>query len=326
MRKTISHKNHYELLTISEIDDLLISLRDSKKMENQELFSTTPISVQQISRKIEDVTNQFQDIFYQVEIGHGIPIDEIQEEIIPIIRQAAEIPHLHHLFYELNSKDKYTYLHTICVGIIATTIGKWLGLSPQDLSNLTLGATLHDIGKTRVPTHLLNKPGKLTQEEYEEMKLHTIHGYELIRDIEGLSESVALIAVQHHEREDGKGYPLGLVSDQIHPLSKIVAIADVFHAMSSSRSYRNASPFYEVMNQMQKDAFGKFDSKVMLVFLNKMMNSLVGKKVILTDNTVGSIIMINPYDPIRCLVMVGKELIDLRYNQHLQIQKIIEDS
>ena len=168
-------------------------------------------------------------------------------------------------------KNEYTYRHNICVGVIATYIGKWLGLSEEELSKLTLAATLHDIGKTMISGSILNKPGKLTELEYEEMKHHTIYGYRLIKKIPGLHPSIALTALQHHEREDGQGYPLGINGYHIHSFSKIVAIADIFHAMSSHRVYHEAIPFYEVIAQMKENVFGKLNPEILLVFLNKMM-------------------------------------------------------
>lgn len=315
-------------LTVTEIDSMLHTIRgENDRILGSEKISYpySSITAKEINKQIEEATKQIKDIFTEVMEGGQLHIEEIKESILPAIKQASEIPHIYHLFYELNSVDEYTYKHTICVGIIANMIGKWLHLSPEDLDVLTLGATLHDIGKTKIPQEILNKPGRLTKEEYEEMKRHTIYGYDLLKEIESLDKEIPLIALQHHEREDGNGYPIGLESEQISYFAKIVAVADVFHAMSSSRVYHEASPFYTVMKQMQRDAYGRLDPVIVLSFLNKMMNNLVGKRVILNDQRVGKIMMIDPYDPIRCLIQVDNCHIDLRYNTSLQIDRIIED-
>ncbi|MFF2586309.1 HD-GYP domain-containing protein [Peribacillus butanolivorans] len=130
----------------------------------------------------------------------------------------------------MQEKNEYTYKHNIGVGIIATYLGTKLGLSKESLSDLTMAAILHDVGKTRIPERLLEKTGKLTATEYDEIKRHTIYGYELLKSIPGIPPSIALTALQHHEREDGQGYPHKLKGSNIYYLSKIVAIADVFHA------------------------------------------------------------------------------------------------
>ncbi|TKC20173.1 HD-GYP domain-containing protein [Robertmurraya kyonggiensis] len=314
-------------MTISEIDAILESMKEYKEPIHQ-LKDPHPFSrlmIKEITKEIDVATIHMKELFHDVGNGGELSLEILHENIFPTIKQAAKIPHLYHLFYELNEKDEYTYRHTICVGIIATMIGKWLNLPPKDLNDLTLGATLHDIGKAKISTEILHKPGKLTKEEYDEMKLHTIYGYELLKNIDSINENVALIALQHHEREDGKGYPLGLAGHQISYLSKIVAVADVFHAMSSERVYHRASPFYAVMKQMQNDAFGKLDPNIVLTFMNKIMNSLVGKRVLLTDQSVGTILMIDPYDPIRCLIQTDERLIDLRYSQSIQIEKVLEE-
>ena len=303
-----------DLLSIPEIDIIIRDLH----IVNTEIDEKEK-NLFQISQKVNEVSQQFEEVFEEIQKNENLPIDVIKEDIIPTIVQAAEIPHIFHLFKELQMKNEYTYRHNICVGVIATYIGKWLGLPEKDLSKLTLAATLHDIGKTMIPGSILNKPGKLTELEYEEMKRHTIYGYRLIKKTPGLHPSIALTALQHHEREDGQGYPLGINGHNIHIFSKIVAIADIFHAMSSNRVYHDAIPFYKIISQMQENIFGKLDPEILLVFLNKMMGSLVGKDVKLSTLQRGTIIMIHPYDPLNALVKTDKGIIDLKENKEVKI-------
>lgn len=326
-KKVNNHNNEPSFLSIQEIDKLLDSFRKTERNRflDQTQIVHHQINLKEVREKINQATKTVKQIFNFVGDGGNLPISEIMEDIIPSIKQAAEIPHIYHLFYELQSKDEYTYRHTISVGIIATIIGKWMGMPKDSINELTIAATLHDIGKSRIPKEILNKPGKLSQEEYNEMKNHTIIGYELLRDIPELPMTIPLVALQHHEREDGAGYPLGLSGDQIHRFSKIVSIADVFHAMSSSRVYHHAKPLYEVIKDMQNHAFGKFDPNIMLIFLYKMMDNLAGKNVQLSNGSIGKIVMIHPFDPLRSLVKVEEELIDLRYNNDLQIERVVDD-
>lgn len=304
-----------EILTIPEIDSLLRDL--NTESEDKTLFQR-----HNISYKIDELSDHFQNVFQDIQRNKEIPIASIETEFIPAITQATEIPHIYHLFKELQVKSEYTYRHNICVGIIATLIGKWLELSENELSNLTLAATLHDIGKTLIPESILNKPGKLTELEYEEMKQHTIYGYRLIKRVQGLHPSIALTALQHHEREDGQGYPLRINGNYMHLFSKIVAIADIFHAMSSNRVYHDAIPFYEVISQMKENIFGKLDPKILLVFLNKMMETLVGKEVELSNLKRGIVIMIPPYEPLHALVKTNEGIIDLKVHKDVKIVRV----
>jgi HD-GYP domain-containing protein (c-di-GMP phosphodiesterase class II) len=313
-------------LSDQEIDRLLDTIRNSDLNKSQPVQHQVNSRLDEVSKKINAASRQMEEIFDIVAKTGVVPISEIKNDIMPAIRQAAEIPHIYHLFYELKSKDEYTYRHTVCVGIIATLIGKWLNLSQAELFDLSLGATLHDIGKARVPSDILNKPGRLTQEEYREMQRHTVYGYKLLQDIPEINERVALIALQHHEREDGGGYPFHLQSDKIDKLAKVVAIADVYHAMSSSRVYHQAEPFHIVISQMQNDVFGKFDPKIMMVFLFRIMDSLVGRRVLLSSGEEGTIIMVDPYEPLRALIKSEDTLIDLRLNRGLRISRVLNDS
>ncbi|WP_257985905.1 HD-GYP domain-containing protein [Bacillus sp. M6-12] len=314
-------------LTAEEIDQILLELREKKaeqKIELQALPETPyqPEKLEAIGQKIKEATNQIGEIFLYIRGNGKVPIEQITDVIVPTIEEAAEIPHLYFLFKELYSKDEYTYRHTICVGVISAAIGRWIGLSPKELKELTLAAVLHDIGKTRIPESILQKPGKLTAEEFKEMKLHTVYGYELLRQIPGLPVTIPLTALQHHEREDGKGYPIGLKGFNTHLYSKIVAIADVFHAMSSDRIYHDALPFYQIMKGMHDDMFGKFDPNIILIFLNHMMAGMVGNKVLLSNGMEGTMIMVNPYDPINSLVKVGNSIHDLSKEKGIGIERV----
>lgn len=315
--------NMNELLSIAEIDKLIHALESKKTSKEHRTSFSNHKSTSDISQKLNEGSRLFEGIFEEIREGGTIPIHEIEANIIPTIVQAAEIPHIFHLFEEMRMKNEYTYRHNICVGVIATYIGKWLGLSKKELSILTLAATLHDIGKTMIPISILDKPGKLTEIEYIEMKRHAIYGYNLIKRIHGLPQSIALVALQHHEREDGHGYPLGLKGENIHYFSKIVAIADIFHAMSSKRVYHEATPLFEVISQMKDSVFGKLNSTILLLFLNKLMETLVGKDVELSNLQTGTIIRIDPYDPLCALVKTDKEIIDLRKATDVKIVQVI---
>ncbi|CAH0118229.1 MULTISPECIES: HD-GYP domain-containing protein [unclassified Paenibacillus] len=311
---TVLNEEHLQMIGQHQID---ISMHDVYPLE-------TPPSNEQNGHKalIDKSVSMVQDIFREVRFENKIPLEDIHDQVIPTIRNAAETSNLFRIFSSLRAMDDYTYRHTIAVGIIASMIGKWLRLPNEELSDLTMAATLCDIGKMMVPEHILNKPGALTAEEFEQMKKHTIYGYELIQSTAGTTHRQALVALQHHERHDGSGYPYGIREKEIDLFSRIVAVADVFHAMSSNKVYRNATPFYETLKQMNQNAYGAFDAKVIHIFLDKMMQSLTGSEVLLTDGSKGNIVMINSHDPTRPLVQVGGNFIDLSKQTYLHIEQV----
>lgn len=272
---------------------------------------------------IDQVVSQAASLFEEIRDMEKLPLQEITKEIIPNITEATEQHDLFKLFSFLQEGDDYTYRHNIGVGVISTLLGKWLNLDKEDLAQLTIAATLHDIGKMKIPSEILNKPGSLTKEEFDIVKQHTVLGYEMIKETAGTTHRQALVALQHHERQDGSGYPYGIAGGAIDRFSRIVAVADVFHAMSCNRVYRSASPFYEILREMQQHRFGVFDPKVISIFIEKMMQSLVGNQVELTDEQVGLIVMVNPQDPISPLVQVDQSFIDLSKDRSLHIKRVL---
>ena len=161
----------------------------------------------------------------------------------------------------IKTYDNYTFQHSIDVAIVSIMLGRRIGLDSKRLRELGVGCLLHDIGKTFIPEEIVNKPGKLTDEEYSTMKAHPLIGYELIKDVPVIGVLPPHIALQHHEKQDGTGYPRGLKGDnrlniskeshRIHLYGHIVAVADIYDALSSDRPYREAYPPEKVIKIMR---------------------------------------------------------------------------
>lgn len=272
---------------------------------------------------IDETVNEVRDLFGGIRKSRKIPLARIREEIVPNIHLASESYQVLKLFTALQAKDDYTYRHNIAVGAISNLIGKWIGLPEQELLQLTTAALLHDVGKMLISREILNKPGQLSDEEFEEMKRHTIYGYEILKETLGISHRQALVALQHHERMDGSGYPFNLRREEIDLFSRIVAVADVFHAMSSNRVYQDRSPFYAVLEEMEREMFAKLDPEITYLFIEQTMYSLIGSKVLLTDGREGSIVLVPGNDPTKPLVKLESGFINLRMEKSLGIDQII---
>ncbi len=170
------------------------------------------------------------------------------------------------LLKALEETDIDTEAHVKRTTINAEKLGKRLGLFDYDLSRLKLLTVLHDIGKIAIPLEILNKPGKLTEQEFEIMKTHTIKGYEIAKSNKALVD-IALDIRQHHERWDGKGYPDGLAKESISYLARIVSVVDSFDAMTNNRIYRKALTWDEAKEEMRRSAGTQFDPRVVSEFL-----------------------------------------------------------
>jgi len=274
-------------------------------------------------RMIEDMVPQVKSLFDEVRETREIPLAELRKEVIPMIHEAMNDSHLLGLFASLQAKDDYTYRHNIAVGAISGLLGTWIGLDHQEVLQLTTAALLHDVGKMLVPLEILNKPDKLTEQEYAVMKNHTVLGYELIKGTIGANHRQALVALQHHERMDGTGYPFGIHRNKIDLFSRIIAVADVFHAMTSSRVYRSPAPFNEVLFQMEKDTFGALDPVITRLFIEKIMSNLIGSEVLLSDGSEGTILMVQAHDLTHPFIRSGDAFIDLSKDYSIQIRQIL---
>jgi HD-GYP domain-containing protein (c-di-GMP phosphodiesterase class II) len=170
---------------------------------------------------------------------------------------------------KVSSHDEYTYMHSMNVGVYATALAKkiYRGQSGHNLREAGAGFFLHDLGKITTPQSIINKPGRLTPEEMEVMRKHPEESYNILRDTDQLSDECSVIALQHHEREDGTGYPFGLKGDQIHDYARICSIADVFDALTSKRSYREPSTAFEAMGIMRDEMLGHFHKEMLRDFI-----------------------------------------------------------
>ena len=189
-------------------------------------------------------------------------LKEKNEEI-----EKAYLESIETLRYTVEAKDSYTRGHSDRVSAFSVLIGKHLGLSEDDLRILRIGGLFHDIGKIGVPDSVLLKEGKLTDDEYSEIKNHPSIGKQILSNATIFKDMIPIV-YHHHEKYDGTGYPEGLKGDQIPYLARITAVADTFDAMTSNRSYRKALPLDIVRNEIEKCSGKQFDPDIAKVFLD----------------------------------------------------------
>ncbi|WP_139996230.1 HD-GYP domain-containing protein [Paenibacillus paridis] len=277
----------------------------------------------QLGELVQQTVTISKELFESILVSRKVPLMEIRNEVLPAILQLSKNPDIFELFEAVKAKDDYVYQHNVGVGVISTLIGRWMNLDDSELSILSLAATLHDVGKIKLPLEVLNKPGKLSEVEFQLIKKHTILGYELLKGTTGLSMRIARVALQHHERVDGKGYPLGLKKENIDVFSSIVAVADIFHAMSSRRPYHEPLSFHEIVSQMSQGRFGALDPHIISLFIENMMKRLVGKQVLLTDGREGEVVYINPHNIETPLIKLADYFLDLSLERDIHIKSII---
>lgn len=232
---------------------------------------------------------------------NGRQIMEIVEKIISgILANGDIIANLS----DIRSVDDYTFSHSVNVCILSLIIGIGLGYSGERLRELGIGSILHDIGKVRVPQEIMKKPFQLSTEEFEEVKRHTYYGYEILKETNGISMTASHIALGHHERIDGSGYPYQLKGENIHKAARIVAVADVYDALTSDRIYRKKLMHHEVIDYITSLRSHHFDQEVVDVFIRYVAYYPVGTAVILNTGEKGLVSKYNRFYPTRPVVRV----------------------
>ncbi len=197
-------------------------------------------------------------------LGMAAQVEALKAEQKKISEQAART-----ILKALDAKDSYTFGHSMRVAYFSLVTGAEAGLTPEEMYELELSAIFHDIGKIGTPDAVLNKPSRLSEEEFQIMKKHPENTYEILQGFEGF-EKIALNARYHHERFDGKGYPLGLKGEDIPLAARIILIADTFDAMTSTRPYRKGLPYEVAFEELVQFSGTQFDPKLVKMFIEGM--------------------------------------------------------
>ncbi|MEW9672350.1 HD domain-containing phosphohydrolase [Ammoniphilus sp. 3BR4] len=267
----------------------------------------------------------FRSMFQSVQGGLPIPIHELSESLHPLIQAPIELSNIMTTLKQNYPLDDYTYYHCISVGYLSACIARWSRFPNQEIMPLALTGVLHDIGKSKIDSSILYKPEKLSISEMKEIRKYPVYGYHLVKANPSISEGVALGVLQHQEREDGSGYPLGLQSASIHVYAKIIAISDIFHAMCSSKIYKQGYSPYIVLEQLLSDSFGKLDPAFVRSFVEGMTQFSIGTDVELQDGTVGKIVFVDTSQPTRPMVDVKGKIINLSANRNVYIKQVLVD-
>ena len=192
-------------------------------------------------------------------------------------QKVEEVKSFNHKFLttmtaSIDARDHYTSGHSMRVAHWGREIAKQIGLSPEKVEEVYFGGILHDIGKIGIEDEILNKKGKLTPEEYDKIKQHTVIGYEIVKQAGMFHELLPAIR-SHHERVDGKGYPDGLVGEDIPLIARILAVSDSFDAMVADRPYRKGLPVEEALQEIRRGAGTQFDAELAHHFI-EVINQL----------------------------------------------------
>lgn len=203
---------------------------------------------------------------------------------------------------ELKTSDEYTFKHSVDVATIAMILGKQQGLSKQQVYELGVSGLLHDVGKTRIPIEILNKPARLNDDEFAIMKQHSVYGYHMLEKKGEFNKEICYAVLQHHEKINGKGYPLGFNEKQITPYAKILSVADIYDALVTERPYKSAFSQRDAV-EMIMSMTGELDMTAMKSFLESMILYPVDSIVVLSNGEKAKVVKNSPHYILRPTVV-----------------------
>lgn len=262
-------------------------------------------------------------VFNSFVAGQGMPVMDIRKQLEKLLEHVKSYNVLTFIPRRFTERD-YLLHNGVTSALTSYLIAQWTGFPQKDWMQLAFAGLLHDIGNVRIDKAILSKPNALSAEEKEEMKRHTVLGYQLLKNVAALNDGVKMAALQHHEKVDGTGYPLGIDATKIHPYAKIVAIADIFHAMTLNKAYRKAASPYLVLEQIQSDAFGKLDPAYVSTFVEKATQFHNGIVVRLSDERIGEIVFTDRTHPTRPWVSINGTIVNLTVERHLHIKEVLK--
>lgn len=227
----------------------------------QEMQSSSAMATEQAVNLLRtSAIHVMQDIFVQPSpenIARGV------KAVSGFVYTLMRDPKAYRLLLSLSSHDHYTLQHSVGVATNAIILAKKAGINDEkSLIEVGVGGLLHDIGKTKIPKEVINKKGPLDESEWQEMKKHSLYGYEILKDNRDIGTRARLAVMQHHEDHNGTGYPMGLRADQVSITARIVTLADIFNAITTDRSYSQAKPPFEAFKLIKEKLFYKVDPKL----------------------------------------------------------------
>lgn len=246
-----------------------------------------------------DARRQVNDIFDRVKTGAAMDPQELSGTMDAMVNSVFRNRDAMGWLARMRSKDDYLYSHSLATSVWALTFGRHLGLDKETLKILGTGAMLLDVGKTRIPDRLLNKPGALNPTEWKLLQLHTRYGAKLIAQGDKVDPRLVAMVEQHHERFDGSGYPSGLKGDEIPLVARLAGIVDAYDAMISERSYSKAKSAYDAVRELMRQSGKAYQPELIDLFVQAVGVFPTGTLVELNTGEVGVVVAQNRFRRLR---------------------------
>lgn len=269
--------------------------------------------------KVHTMANQtVTTLFEEIRLGAQIDGGKVKQAVDGCVDTILRNPDASVWLTRISSKDEGTAQHSLNVAALSIVMGKSMNMTPRELEDVGVCAMLHDVGKTSLPLELLQKDGKFTPEEYEQMKTHCRAGRDILVSTKSVMSGAADVAHAHHERPDGKGYPRGLTAEKIPKYAKIVAIAEAYDVITTAQSYRQAMSPSEALQELYANRGTQFDEDLVIRFIDAVGIFPPGSIVEMVNGEIG-IVLSNTHDKLR-----PKIIMILDANKEASAQRVID--
>ncbi|WP_429841479.1 HD-GYP domain-containing protein [Brevibacillus sp. FIR094] len=296
-------------------DDIIVETVISENTRRQAMSM-----IHDTFRTVHQVPDKWQQLFSDKGLGR-----KLRDVMQTVADELNSNDSAMNLLADACAFDNYIFTHSFNVALYSTALAINTGCSEKDVLEISIGGMLHDIGKVHIPDDILQKPGRLTQEEFEIMKRHTEIGFEMLRRQDDIPLLAAHCAFQHHERWDGSGYPRHLKKEEIHPFGRLMAVADVFDALTSHRVYRRGMLPHEAMEVLYSGSGKLFDHVYVEALRNTIALYPVGLTVSLNNGMSGVVVDSNKGMPSRPIVrvLVDEEGRDIEHPYECDLSKML---
>ncbi|WP_144513491.1 HD-GYP domain-containing protein [Bacillus sp. FJAT-22090] len=302
---------------LSKLNDNSVS---TFKNENKEVIQTSFVKL------YNNAVTSFYKEFTSWEAGMKVDIAKLRNIIMPLVESAMTDKKVFSHLNDYSSLDKYVAHHSIAVGIISGAIAKKMGYSSGMINQIATAGLLADVGMSKVDVKVREKKSYLTESDFSEIKKHTIYSLQMVKESPLLKPEMKMAIFQHHERLDGSGYPKGEKMDNITTFSQIIAVADVYHAMTSERVYRAKSSSFKVLEMIKEEEFGKYSLEVVNALISLVGSLPISTSVRLSDDRIGEVVFLHRDSPMRPMIRLTEtgQIIDLAARRTVHIESVID--
>jgi HD-GYP domain-containing protein (c-di-GMP phosphodiesterase class II) len=321
-KQTVLTDCHLKVLEAFLIDEVETETSEREVLQEKEkrISKEKPSFIERYLKAVADYKKTFEGW----QSGEIVDVYTLHRLFVTLFDEAVMQPKELFCLHRYADKADYLFHHAVATALVSAFLGKKCGYPKADWQQIGLAGGLCDCGMAKVSLTFLKSERTPSAREREAIRQHPVYSYQMLKSHPALKEGARLAVSQHHEREDGSGYPLGMKGKQLHPFSKIVAVADSFHAMTCERSYRMGRSPFQVIEMLKEEQFGRFDLNVLQVLSKEMVCFSAGTKVRLTDQRHAEIVFIPPHTPTKPIVRLENgEMMTLTDHPELSVDAIL---